>query len=211
MKKLVKICGMKDPANIVEVARLSPNWMGFIFYGKSPRFVGNDFVMPVIPHTIDKVGVFVNETSSEILRFSEKHSLSFIQLHGDESVQQLIELKKYNLKIIKAFRIDAEFDFDFVIDYQPHADYFLFDTKGKNYGGNNASFDWTLLKKYNQKVPFLLSGGLNSNNLTNVSALDDMNCAGFDFNSGVEHSPGMKNFKSVKDIMNYLEALILNS
>lgn len=197
---------MKDPTNIVEVARLSPDWMGFIFYEKSPRFVGNDFVMPEIPESIGKVGVFVNESTNEILRLASKHQLDFVQLHGDEPIDQLIKLKEYNIKIIKAFRIDGEFDFHSTIAYQPHADYFLFDTKGKNYGGNNIHFDWNLLKKYNQQVPFLLSGGLNAQNVTDLSALQNTNCVGYDFNSGVEDAPGMKNIESINRVVGHLKA-----
>lgn len=202
---------MKDSANIVEVARLSPDWMGFIFYEKSPRFVGTDFVMPAISHAIGKVGVFVNEFTTEILELVKKHDLDFVQLHGDESVDQLIELRKHNLRIIKAFRIDAGFDFHSTIAYQPYSDYFLFDTKGKNYGGNNISFDWNLLKKYNQQIPFLLSGGLNAQNVARLSPLESTNCIGYDFNSGVEDAPGIKNIESIKHVIGQLEALNLKS
>lgn len=199
---------MKDPTNIVEVAMLSPDWMGFIFYEKSPRFVGDDFVMPSIPSSIKKVGVFVNESSERILFLSKKYSFDFVQLHGDEPIAQLAELKSNGLKIVKAFRIDIDFNFETTVPYQKYADYFLFDTKGKHYGGNNETFNWGLLKNYNQQIPFLLSGGLNRNNISSLSVVEGTNCVGYDFNSGVEIEPGVKDIDKVKQVIKFLRQKI---
>ncbi|MFM7852485.1 MAG: phosphoribosylanthranilate isomerase, partial [Flammeovirgaceae bacterium] len=148
-----------------------------------------------------KVGVFVNENTESIVRKAKQYQLDFLQLHGDESVEQVMKLKTLGFKIIKAFRVNESFTFSITDAYQPYSDFFLFDSKGKNYGGNNQVFDWSALKKYNQKIPFLLSGGLNAVHLQNTTQLNGTNCAGFDINSGVELSPALKDVDAVKQII----------
>jgi phosphoribosylanthranilate isomerase len=201
MMKLVKICGMREPTNIIEVANLQPHFLGFIFYKPSARYVGDRFNMPAIPKGIKKVGVFVNETTEVMVQKANDYQLDFLQLHGEEPVEQVMELKTLGFKIIKAFRINDLFGFSTTDAYQPYCDFFLFDSKGKNYGGNNQVFDWSVLKNYNQKIPFLLSGGLNASNLQNTTELNSANCVGFDINSGAELSPAVKDVDAVKRII----------
>lgn len=203
--KLLKICGMRDASNINEVANLRPDFLGFIFYARSPRYVGVDFVVPPMSKDTKKVGVFVNQDLVVAERIAQTQQLDFVQLHGDESVQYVASMKRTGIGVIKAFRIDEQFDFENVIEYQPYCDYFLFDARGKDYGGNNTVFDWRVLSRYNQRVPFLLSGGLNNGNLTDaLDAVSGMNCAGFDLNSGVEVSPGVKNTNAVERALQIL-------
>lgn len=184
---------MKDAQNILDVATLQPDFMGFIFYKKSPRYVGDDFEIPSgFPSSILRVGVFVNEESEKVIALSKKHKLDYLQLHGNESVEQVKELNDFGLKIIKVFSVDDDFDFSTTKGYQPYCEYFLFDTKGKYYGGNAKTFDWELLKKYDQHVPFFLSGGVNIENMDGINELQGMNLFALDVNSGVEISPGVK-------------------
>jgi phosphoribosylanthranilate isomerase len=208
MEKLkIKVCGMRDAANILDVASLSPDYLGFIFYPTSPRFVGNDFRLPTsIPPTINKVGVFVNESTQFILMKAKTVGFTFVQLHGNESPDQANALKDAGLKVIKVFSVDDGFNFDVTRPYQKSADYFLFDTKGKFYGGNAKTFDWKVLSRYSQEVPFFLSGGLNSENLTNLDTLRNMNLHALDLNSGVELSPGMKSKEKIKDVIKLTNA-----
>ncbi len=201
----LKICGMCDPKNILEVAATQPEYMGFIFYEKSPRYVGDDFSIPIgFPRAIKKVGVFVNEQVEAIKAICAKHQLDYVQLHGNESAAQCAELKKAGIGVIKVFSIDKNFDFDSTLSFVDCVDYFLFDTKGKFYGGNAATFDWELLKLYDQTVPFFLSGGLNEENLYQISNLSQMNIHAVDLNSGVELLLGFKNIDSIKSIKSYL-------
>lgn len=203
--KLLKICGMRDTSNINEIANLRPDFLGFIFFAQSPRYVGVDFVVPPMSKDIKKVGVFVNEELVVAKRIAQTQQLDFVQLHGDESVQYVASMKRTGIGLIKAFRIDEQFDFENVIEYQPYCDYFLFDARGKDYGGNNKVFDWRLLSRYNQRVPFLLSGGLKAENLEDaLDAVSGMNCAGFDLNSGVEVSPGIKDTNAVERVLQIL-------
>jgi phosphoribosylanthranilate isomerase len=198
----IKICGMRDPENIMQVAALGPQYMGFIFYPNSPRFVGNDFTLPrLLPLSIKRVGVFVNESNFTIMSKAKSLSLEFIQLHGDESVAQSQELKSSGLNVVKVFSVWDDFNFDLTKPYKKAVDYFLFDTKGKLHGGNARTFNWSVLKKYDQEIPFFLSGGLSPENVGALGDIRSMNLHALDLNSGVEVSPGLKNIEKIKTIM----------
>jgi phosphoribosylanthranilate isomerase len=200
----VKVCGMREEKNIHEVADLRPDYLGFIFYDRSPRFVGDDFEMPKIDPFIQKVGVFVNATTEEILAKAVIHNLHMVQLHGHETVEQCEELRAHNTLIIKAFSLDDKFNFQDVKKYHTAVDYFLFDTKGKYFGGNATRFDWSILTGYDQQTPFFLSGGLSPGNVAEVKSLNDMNIHAIDINSGVEISPGLKDVNKIRQVMTIL-------
>jgi phosphoribosylanthranilate isomerase len=196
----VKICGMRDHQNIMEVANLMPEYLGFIFYPPSPRFVGDDFKLPTnLPPSIKKVGVFVNESNAVILSKSKIVGFDAVQLHGNESAEQGLELKAHGLTVIKVFSIHDDFDFEETRVYKKAVDYFLFDTKGKLYGGNAQTFNWDVLHRYDQDVPFFLSGGLTPDHVGNLRSILEMNIHALDLNSGVEDSPGVKNIGKIKD------------
>lgn len=171
----IKVCGMKYSENMMGVAALQPDYMGFIFYEKSKRYFTGS--LPEIPTSIQKTGVFVNASITNVLGKVVKYDLQAIQLHGDEtvayirtlrtSIHQMIENDhriegRTKIAIIKVFGVDNTFDFNTVTAYEPVVDYFLFDTKGKERGGNGISFDWRLLAQYTSSVPFFLRGGINS-------------------------------------------------
>ncbi len=197
----IKVCGMSVYENILDVARLHPNYIGFIFYRGSKRYVGADFTIPPgFPYEIEKVGVFVNETTEEISRLANQHKLDLIQLHGDEPAGQCEDLRKKGFKVIKAFSIDKEFDFHTVAQYRYVVDYFLFDTKGGQYGGNGVVFNWGLLDRYDQQVPFFLSGGISPLNIAEIGLLKGMNLHAVDVNSGVEENVGIKDVKLITEL-----------
>ena len=190
------ICGMKYPENTIEVGSLLPDYMGFIFWDKSARYITQD--IPELIKTIKKVGVFVNQSQEEILEKVKKHNLQAVQLHGNESVEFISELKKQlpkKVEIIKAFSADDNFDFEVIKPFEPVCDYFLFDTKGKLPGGNGTTFDWTILKKYNSDKPFFLSGGIGINELKAIEEISKSNLPIYavDVNSKFEIEPGLKN------------------
>lgn len=195
----IKICGMRDHRNIMEVASLDPQYLGFILYKESPRFVGQGFTMPSsLSSSIKKVGVFVNESTDVIVERVNMLEFDFVQLHGNETVEQCAELKQQGMNIIKAFAVDEHFDFRQIERFKQNVEYFLFDTKGKLYGGNARVFDWSLLMKYDQEVPFFLSGGLSPVNIEQLGDVENMNLHALDFNSGVEEMPGVKNIGKVR-------------
>jgi phosphoribosylanthranilate isomerase len=202
----LKVCGMREPENIRDVAALAPDFMGFIFYAKSPRYVGEDFTLPKnLSNEVKRVGVFVNEDAVEIIKKAEALNLDYVQLHGTESVQECEKLKKNNIGVIKVFSVDDQFDFETTKAYESVVDFFLFDTKGKYYGGNAKTFNWNLLKKYGQRVPFFLSGGLSpENSEEGLQSLAGMNLYALDINSGVETSPAVKDINKIVTIKDLL-------
>ncbi len=205
----LKICGMRDASNMLEVGKLLPDYMGFIFYPPSPRYVGEDFQIPVgLNNAIHRVGVFVNEQVDRMIELRARHNLSHVQLHGDESVAVCEQLKQEGVGVIKVFRVDEAFDFSVTRPYKKVVDFFLFDTKGKHYGGNAQVFDWSILDQYDQEIPFFLSGGLTVENIQHVQRLKLMNLHALDLNSGVEDSPGAKNVLLIKEVIKKLENII---
>lgn len=196
---------MRERVNIGEVSKLEPDYMGFIFYSKSPRFVGEDFVMPELPGKIKKVGVFVNASTEEMISAVEKYGLDYLQLHGNESIEKCRELRAGGIKVIKVFSVDEQMDFQLTKRFKDVVDFFLFDTKGKYYGGNAMVFNWSMLERYDQSVPFFLSGGIGPGNIREVRKLEGMNLLAVDVNSGVEDSPGFKNTSKVEEVKRVLD------
>ncbi len=199
----LKICGMKYPENILEVGALLPDYMGFIFWEKSARYF--DGVIPEIPKSIKKVGVFVNETVEIITQKVLQHDLQAVQLHGKESVEFCEALKKSlpkEIEIIKVFSILDTFDFEVLKPFESVCDYFLFDTKGKLPGGNGTTFDWKVLEKYPSTKPFFLSGGIGLEEMDAVTEILKTNLPVYaiDVNSKFEIEPGLKNIELCKNI-----------
>ncbi|OUL61688.1 N-(5'-phosphoribosyl)anthranilate isomerase [Flavobacterium sp. AJR] len=191
----LKICGMKYPDNITEVGSLLPDYMGFIFWEKSARYF--DGIIPDLPKSIKKVGVFVNQSQEDILDKISKYNLQAIQLHGHESVEFCQELKNNidpKIELIKVFSADENFDFEVLKPYESVCDYFLFDTKGKLPGGNGTAFNWSILNKYNSKKPFFLSGGIGIEEVATIKEISKTNLPiyAIDVNSKFEIEPGLK-------------------
>ncbi len=194
-----KVCGLRD--NIVEVVSLQPDFIGFIFYKKSSRFVGENFKMPVIESPdIDKVGVFVNESIDFVYNTKIKYQLDYVQLHGNESPEYCEKIMKKDVKIIKAFHVDESFDFNQLKAYDSVTDFFLFDTKTAQYGGSGVSFDWRILENYSMEKKYFLSGGLGLENLDDLTDVDLSKIHAFDVNSKFEISPGLKNIAMLEKL-----------
>lgn len=201
----IKICGMRDPDNIAQVASFDPDYLGFIAYPDSPRFIGDDFRMPAtLPPSIQRVGVFVNDTTKNILQKTRTIGFNYVQLHGNETQDQCMELKDHGIRVIKVFSVDDAFDFASTKPFVSAVDYFLFDTKGLYFGGNAKIFNWEVLNQYDQEVPFFLSGGLSAENVAHVSSIKGMNIHALDINSGVEERPGMKSTEKLKALLTNL-------
>ncbi|BDD04877.1 phosphoribosylanthranilate isomerase [Aureibacter tunicatorum] len=205
MKSLkLKVCGMREEGNILDVVEIvQPDYLGFIFYPKSPRFVGLEFNRESIrnlPANISKVGVFVNATAPEIIDFSNIYGMNVVQLHGDESPEVCLEIKNAGFKVIKAFGVGDEFDFEGLSNYTDCVDYFLFDTKGKSRGGNGILFNWQLLKNYPYETPFFLSGGVDVDSLDNLEVLEDLPLVALDVNSKFEIEPALKDVGRLENL-----------
>ncbi|MBD2766707.1 phosphoribosylanthranilate isomerase [Hymenobacter sp. BT664] len=201
---LVKVCGMRDAGALAGVAALAPDFLGFIFAAASPRFVGEALAPELVqklPPTIGKVGVFVNETTGNMLTTAQRFGLGAVQLHGQETPAQCEELSAAGLLVMKAFAVGNAVDFVALQPYVPHCGFFLFDTKGLAPGGNGAIFDWNLLKRYHLPVPYFLAGGLGPEHAAELAALRLPGLAGVDLNSGFETAPGVKDVGKVRQLL----------
>lgn len=212
----LKICGMKYPENILELGSLLPDYMGFIFWKKSARYF--DGVIPELPKSIKKVGVFVNETVEIILAKAQQNNLQAIQLHGHESVEFCLDLKnkiknlkEVQIEIIKVFSVADDFDFEVLKPFENICDYFLFDTKGKLPGGNGTTFDWKVLEKYPTNKPFFLSGGIGIEEMDAMKEISKTNLPlyAIDVNSKFEIEPGLKNIEKLNNFKHNLKTLNL--
>ena len=182
---------MREYENIQAVSSLLPDYIGFIFYAKSPRYAGDiPDVFDDLPESVIKVGVFVNASSTEILEKKKKYGFGIVQLHGDESPGDCKVLKSNGLKVIKAIAVSMESDIQKCNEFENVVDYFLFDTKGKNYGGHGVTFDWGFLKKYKLQIPFFISGGIGLDELKVLPEYEQL--IGVDLNSKFEIEPGLK-------------------
>jgi len=202
----IKVCGLKDPENIQAVAALSPDYMGFICYGLSPRFVNNLTANEIafLPEPVYKTAVFVNESASTINSLIDTFGFTAIQLHGNES-PEFCGVFRGRVKVIKALGIDDKFSFDQLKPYIGHVDYFLFDTKTEIYGGSGKSFDWDMLSKYQLDIPFFLSGGISLDNIEEIKNITHPQFYGVDLNSKFETEPGIKDIKKLKKAFEMLK------
>lgn len=192
---------MKDPENIVEIAALAPDFMGFIFYPPSPRYAGNldPGTVRKIPSHIIKTGVFVNETADTILNTMEKYDLQAVQLHGEESPGLCLQCKKQGMVVIKAIPVSGRLDEQLINSYESSVDYLLFDTRSPGKGGSGKKFDWSVLRQYHAHLPFFLSGGITPEDAEEiVKRIHQPQFIGIDINSGFETAPGIKNIEQVK-------------
>ncbi|MBQ7350455.1 MAG: phosphoribosylanthranilate isomerase [Bacteroides sp.] len=200
---LVKVCGMREAENIHAIESLKIDFMGFIFYPKSPRYVKEK--PDYLPVHCQRVGVFVNASKEEILNRAKDFDLDFVQLHGQESPAQCTGLKAEGLQVIKAFPIGQDYDWKNTYMYKGVADYFLFDTAGPSHGGSGKRFDWKILKDYSGDTPFLLSGGIRPESLNDVLAFRHPQFRGVDLNSGFETSPGVKDVGLLNEFINNIK------
>lgn len=191
----IKICGMKHPENIQNIAALHPDMMGFIFYPKSPRFAEplGIATLDALSKSIKKIGVFVNEDLENILTIATKYNLDGVQLHGTELESMCKELYKSGFIVIKAFPIAEAYNFKVTKKYEGTCNYFLFDTKTDAYGGSGLKFNWGMLDEYVGETPFLLSGGIAADDAEAILKIEHPKFAGIDLNSKFEVSPGLKN------------------
>ena len=195
-----KVCGMRDQQNISKILELAPDYMGFIFYSKSPRFVGENWEGPGVNFPVDtqKVGVFVNEEPTTVAHLVERHQLDWLQLHGNESPQYCEQLSKDGFSLIKAVNLRSPEDLNLLNEYSPWVSYFLFDTPSAKFGGTGQTFDWSLLDSYDNRLPIFLSGGLSLENIESIDRLKKLKLEAIDVNSRFEIEPGLKDYNMLK-------------
>ena len=203
----LKVCGMRTPENIEALAALNPDYMGFIFWAPSSRFVNK--ITPLLPNKIKKTGVFVDATIDYIKTIIKEHKLQAVQLHGKEAPQFCAYIKTLDVEVIKAFSMKEAFDFKSLEPYEIACDFYLFDTKGVLPGGNGYGFDWSILKNYPSVKPFFLSGGIGKEEVSQILELrnTDLPLYAIDVNSKFESAPGVKKIDELEQFKNELYEL----
>ena len=199
----IKVCGITSLSDAEMVIDLGVSAVGFIFYDKSPRSISIEKAKSIsnnISDSVHRVGVFVNNSCDFINRAISQVSLSSIQLHGDETPKFCTH---FDVPIIKALRISNKKNFQNLGEYQVKG--LLFDSSSKGvYGGSGKTFNWSLLNQFSNEIPFILSGGLNPENVK--SAVNQIFPSAIDVNSGVESSPGVKDLLRIKKLMKELSS-----
>lgn len=217
---IIKVCGLREADNIREVAALGVDWIGMIFWPKSPRFVSMLPIRagilpdeaPLSPFTSlltpKKVGVFVNPTAQDVITRVVSCGLDIVQLHGHETPTLIRNLRRTLGEGVKMMKAISVAEVDDVVTYKSYADcvdYFLFDTKCKTVGGSGEQFDWSVLQTYDGDVPFLLSGGIGPDDAKRVEAFRHEKCIGIDLNSRFEIVPGVKDITLLRQFINVLK------
>jgi phosphoribosylanthranilate isomerase len=204
----LKVCGMREPANIADVAALRPDYMGFIFYFKSSRFV-ELMVFYVAQRLrdqgIEPVAVFVNPSVAYVEHIRDKYGFTHIQLHGRETPQMCAELKAKGFTVLKAFSLAKEEDLKKTKTYEGCCDFFLFDTKSGLPGGSGKQFDWNILSAYQGNTPFFLSGGIGAEDVDRIQAFEHPKWIGIDVNSKFETRPANKDAALLKTFIQALQ------
>jgi phosphoribosylanthranilate isomerase len=210
----IKVCGMTKPEQVMQLDELGVEFAGFIFYPKSPRYVlshmSKEQLKKIKGKQINKVGVFVNASTDEVLQMVDDCGLYLVQLHGDESPRYCEKIANY-VTVIKAFRMrEGENIIWRAKDFQDTADMFLFDTEGAGYGGTGKKFNWDILKGETVRKPFFLSGGIQEQDVPLLKEFSKETVAkdlfAVDINSKFEISPGIKNMETVKNFVQALKA-----
>lgn len=201
MKLKLKVCGMKHAVNIAAVAELRPDYLGFIFYPKSPRFISevSSELIKYIPSSIKTTGVFVDEELEIVKAYIFKYNLKAVQLHGKENAEYCEEIKLTGAEVIKAFGLSENFDFTPLSNYMSVVDYFLFDTRTPHHGGSGKVFDWKLLANYKLDKPYFLSGGIDIDHVKTIKEINDPRLYAIDINSKFEFEPGVKDVEKIKE------------
>jgi phosphoribosylanthranilate isomerase len=204
----IKVCGMVDPVNSGEIAKTAPDFIGFLFYPGSKRYVGNapdESLFRNIPSGIMKTGVFVNEEPALIIEITRRYGLDLVQLHGNESAEYCNSLRKAGLTIIKAFEISDSFDFMTLNKYSEACEFFLFDAKTGSSGGSGSKFDWTKIDEFHLKKPFFLSGGIGPEDASLVKQITHKSLFAVDINSRFEIRPGIKDRDMIEAFINEIK------
>lgn len=201
----IKVCGMTLPAQVIALDEMGVDLAGFIFYPKSPRYVGNKISpekMRQIKGRIAKVGVFVNMPYDDLMETVENYRLDMVQLHGDESPRFCEQVANY-VTVVKAFRLSDNDPIEWIVrSFHDTTDMYMFDTLGAGYGGTGKKFDWNILKKIPIEKLYFLSGGIEPGDEEKLKEFINEPIAkklfAIDINSRFEVSAGVKDMEKVK-------------
>jgi phosphoribosylanthranilate isomerase len=211
----IKVCGITNIDEALALSKAGVNYMGFIFYPASKRYVLHALTLDQIKSVqlpgVLKIGVFVNEPINDVIATATAAGLDMVQLHGDETPNYCKEMANH-YPVIKAFRISETDDVAYKIsEYLEDIDYLLFDTASSVYGGSGISFDWKKLANATGQKPYFLSGGIGPDDVSKITSFVESdaagNCIAVDVNSKFETAPGQKNIQLLQSFIPSIKAL----
>ncbi len=210
-----KICGLNTLESVATAVSGGACFVGFVFFPPSPRYVAPDeaaVLSRVVPQTVTTVGLFVDASDDVIAETLRTVSLDMLQLHGSESPDRVRELgDRFGLETMKAIKVESAADVEAASEYDESADWLLFDARapkdmmGALPGGNAVTFDWYLLQGWSRERPWMLSGGLDADNVSEAASISG--AAAVDVSSGVEDRPGSKNPRLIERFLDTVRAL----
>lgn len=208
----IKVCGMTLPEQVMALDEMGVDLAGFIFYPKSPRYVGNKISpekMKQIKGKFAKVGVFVNMPYDELMKTVEDYRLDMVQLHGDETPVFCEKVSNY-VTVVKAFRLSENDPIEWIVKpYHDYSDMYMFDTLGAGYGGTGKKFDWEVLNKSVINKIYFLSGGIEAGDGEKLKEFIKEPAAkklfAIDINSKFEVSSGVKDMEKVRKFVKELK------
>ena len=208
----IKVCGVRDQSESIDA--LGVDYIGHIFWEQSSRYLDRAAAEAAAQIAVEakRIGVFVDASPHELMSQIEKYHLDGVQLHGNESATALAELRqRFDGLIFKAFSIDEHFDFSRTDAYLESVDLFVFDAAGRLPGGNGHTFNWKLLASYQGTRPFLLSGGIGPDQLSDLKLFfaseASEKCGGLDLNSKFEHQPAQKDIAKLANFITQIQSL----
>lgn len=212
-KTKLKICGVKNLETLNFLLKKRVDFIGFIFFEGSPRYINLDDAEKLINKINTKstiaVGVFVDFPLLKIQKYIKRLKLKYIQLHGKENSNYIKTIKKnYNVKIIKAIGVKNKKDLNLINEIRG-VDYFLLDYKKNKKdnlpGGNSKKFNWNLLSNFNTTKKCFLAGGIKENNI--MEAISLFNPYGIDISSGVEKKLGVKSLHKISNVVDLIKRI----
>lgn len=208
----VKICGLKTKDEVKAAENYGADYIGVVFFHKSPRNLTAKKAFQItkgLAENVKKVAVVVDATDNELDTIVKEFKPDYIQCHGSETADRIKKIKStFKTGVIKAIAVRCSDDVAKSMDYNDVADIILFDAKVPNSplpGGNGLSFDWSLLKGREFSIPWILSGGLNVENV--AEAIGISGAKQVDVSSSIESEPGVKDIGLIKEFINNAKAV----
>jgi phosphoribosylanthranilate isomerase len=197
----IKLCGFTEVKTIETAIDYGCDFIGVVFAKNSIRYIDPNNaknLASVIPNSVGRVAVVVNETLDNLYKINQNFQPHFFQLHGDEDLNYIENLKKIfpKISIIKAISIFSKNDLNKIKNFDNHIDYFLLDNKNP---GSGEAFDWKILQDFNLTKPYFLSGGINIKNID--EAIKIVNPEFIDISSGIEEIKGIKSSKLIIEML----------
>lgn len=207
----VKICGLTDPDSVDAAVEGGADYIGFVFFDKSPRHIQPEAAAELSdgsPEDVSKVGLFVDPDDDQLDRVLSQVRLDVLQLHGEETPERIDAIRlAYGVPVMKVIGVADLTDIGIADRYADHADMLLFDAKppagSDRPGGNATAFPWDLMDAYTGTLPWLLAGGLTPDNV--AEAIATAGAPGVDVSSGVESAPGRKDPALIKAFLKAAE------